>query len=348
MSDTLTDSVADIVAEPVTAAVRALVAEVATLTTARGKPVRLAAEHVLTGRAARHGWRPSGQRSANGSARLLRAADGWLAVNLARPVDVESVPAVLGRELTGEPWDALAAAALTMPAAELAAAAQLLGVPAAVLGSASMTAVRVTSCGSPAMGPHDSDVRLLDLSALWAGPLCAHILGRAGAQVTKVEDMHRPDGARFGSPEFYAELHEGHDSVVLDFADTSALHALAEEATIVLESSRPRALRSLGLVADDWLRARPGRIWISITGYGRDDPAGRVAFGDDAAVAGGLVDSGPRFCGDAIADPLSGLYAAIAGLNSLAAGGGHLVDVAMAGVSAHVAEAARTAVGAGR
>jgi hypothetical protein len=42
------------------------------------------------------------------------------------------------------------------------------------------------------------------------------------------------------------------------------------------------------------------------------------------------------FCGDAIADPLTGLYAAAAGLTSRQAGGGHLLDVAMAGVCADV------------
>jgi len=78
-----------------------------------------------------------------------------------------------------------------------------------------------------------------------------------------------------------------------------------------------------------------------VTGYGRRDPQQRVAFGDDAAVAGGLVawaaDSTPLFCGDAIADPLSGLHAALSALAAHAAGGGWLVDVAMAGVCADLA-----------
>ena len=48
----------------------------------------------------------------------------------------------------------------------------------------------------------------------------------------------------------------------------------------------------------------------------------------------------PVFCGDAIADPLTGLYAALAGLSAQARGGGLLVDVAMAGVCADVARPA--------
>ena len=62
--------------------------------------------------------------------------------------------------------------------------------------------------------------------------------------------------------------------------------------------------------------ARAGRVWLRITGYGTEaGSAERVAFGDDAAVAGGLVGydgAGPVFVGDAIADPLTGLEAAAA------------------------------------
>jgi crotonobetainyl-CoA:carnitine CoA-transferase CaiB-like acyl-CoA transferase len=76
---------------------------------------------------------------------------------------------------------------------------------------------------------------------------------------------------------------------------------------------------------------------VSITGYGREgNAADLVAFGDDAAVAGGLVAAdgagGPVFCADAVADPLTGLYAAAA---ALAVEGGALVSVPMAGVAAH-------------
>ena len=75
-------------------------------------------------------------------------------------------------------------------------------------------------------------------------------------------------------------------------------------------------------------------MWVSITGYGRDDrEARRVAFGDDAAVAGGLIAGAradPVFCADAVADPLAGLAAAAAALDCHGAGGAWLVDVSMA------------------
>jgi crotonobetainyl-CoA:carnitine CoA-transferase CaiB-like acyl-CoA transferase len=108
-------------------------------------------------------------------------------------------------------------------------------------------------------------------------------------------------------------------------------------ADIVIESSRPAALRRRQLGADD-VPARTGRIWLRINGY-RDQPD-RPAFGDDAAVAGGLVGAaadGPVFCGDAIADPLSGLEAARAVGESLRRGGAEVIDVSMAQVAARYA-----------
>ncbi|WP_211303288.1 CoA transferase, partial [Streptomyces milbemycinicus] len=129
-------------------------------------------------------------------------------------------------------------------------------------------------------------LRVVDLSVLWAGPLCAHLLGLAGARVTKAESMGRPDGARFGQPEFYRRLHGGHEHLVLEF-DSGAPADVVSEADSVIEASRPTALSRLGVHAEEFLAARPGRVWAGITGYGRDD--GRIAFGDDAAVAGALT-----------------------------------------------------------
>jgi hypothetical protein len=88
------------------------------------------------------------------------------------------------------------------------------------------------------------------------------------------------------------------------------------------------------------LRASGGpRVWVSITGHGRE--ANRVGFGDDAAVAGGLVawdEAEPCFAGDAIADPLAGIAAAGLVRSALTSGGRWLADVSLAGVAASVAE----------
>ena len=122
-----------------------------------------------------------------------------------------------------------------------------------------------------------------------------------------------------------------------------ALAALIASADIVVEASRPRALAQLGIDAERCLRERPGTTWISLTAYGRDGPAANwVGFGDDAAVAAGATAalrerSGYEvFCGDALADPLAGTHAALAGLASFQAGGGHRLDLSLRDVTAAI------------
>ena len=185
---------------------------------------------------------------------------------------------------------------------------------------------------------------VVDLSSLWAGPLCGDLLAGAGATVVKVESSRRPDGARRGPRAFFDLLNGRKQSVVLDFASPEgrrALRALLQRADVVIEASRPRALEQLGIGAADIVRADGPQVWIAITGYGRGgDGANRIAFGDDAAAAGGLVvwhEERPMFCADALADPLTGLAAAGACLEAMAAGGRWLLDVSMAGVCAGLA-----------
>ena len=131
-------------------------------------------------------------------------------------------------------------------------------------------------------------------------------------------------------------------SYCLDFDhDADELRELLAACDIVIEGSRPAALarRQLG---PDHVAAKPGRIWLRISGYG--EASGRPGFGDDAAVAGGLVGTdgragfeGPVFCGDAIADPLTGLEAVSAVADSLGRGGGELIHLSMAAVAANYA-----------
>ncbi|WP_053753700.1 CoA transferase [Streptomyces sp. MMG1533] len=298
---------------------------------------------LLGGRAGAMNLTRRGRTSAGGASRLLPAADGWLAVTLSRPDDVDLVPAMLGRADVSDHWQDLATAVRAAPAREFAARIRMLGVPAAALPTAPSPVSapwKVTSIAAP----HRTDRPLVvDLSSLWAGPLCAHLLGRAGARVVKVESTRRPDGARSGNRRFYDWLHAGHESVAVDFtsaAGRAALARLVDAADVVIEASRPRALAQLGL-APEHLDHRPGKVWVGITGYGRGRPD-RVAFGDDAAVAGGLVgrhEGRPVFCADAIADPLTGLVAALGALGSLAGGGGRLIDVSMRDVAAAFAGA---------
>jgi crotonobetainyl-CoA:carnitine CoA-transferase CaiB-like acyl-CoA transferase len=172
---------------------------------------------------------------------------------------------------------------------------------------------------------------VLDLSSLWAGPLAASLLARDGARVIKAESLQRPDNLKLGRPDLYAELNGDKTIVTFDWNDPDALPSLIADADVVIESARPRALEQRGVFA-----AETGvHVWASITGYGR--ASNRVAFGDDAAVAGGLVrygpDGTPRFTGDALADPPTGQFAYQAITAALTRDESVLLDIAMAGVA---------------
>jgi hypothetical protein len=321
-----------------------------------GREVRIDPLALLTERAAIAGLTRGGDVSCGGGTRLLPGRDGWLAVCLARPSDVDLVPAwfEVDRDSIGAGddtlWNRIATEVRARPVRELEARGAWLGLP-------------VGAVTEPPRGPSDRDDELpvslrpagsadprpleglvvADLSALWAGPLCGRILSDAGATVVKVESRQRPDGARLGPPAFFDLMNAGKPAVAIDLdADDgpAVLVELLRSADVVVESSRPRALEQLGVDADDLLATGP-QVWVSITGHGRRSPVReRVAFGDDAAVAGGLVawaDERPWFCADAVADPCSGLVAATAAIEALERGGRWMIDVAMAEVAAHLA-----------
>ncbi len=288
-------------------------------------------------------WR-RGATSCGGSCRILPAAGGWMAVSLPRAEDIETVPAWLELDdvpaTTPATWSAVARSVAARDPDELVDRAVLLGLPVARVGQAAGT-VGVTRVALGPAGARDpAGLLVADLSALWAGPLCGDLLAGAGATVVKVESTGRPDGARRGPAAFFDLLNGRKRSVALDFRTergAGTLRELVQRADVVIEASRPRALAQLGIEAGEAVRSGGPQVWVSITGYGRTGGAGadRVAFGDDAAAAGGLVvwhDDAPMFCADAVADPLTGLTAAGACLEALAGGGRWLLDVSMAGV----------------
>ncbi len=295
-------------------------------------------------------WR-RGTTSCGGSCRLLPARQGWLAVSLPRAEDLESVPAWLELDepppTTPATWAAVSAAVATRDPAELEERAVILGLPVSRLAAAAGPAVVDVALGEAPPG----DARgllVIDLSALWAGPLCGDLLAVAGATVVKVESTTRPDGARRGPEAFFDLLNARKRSVALDFASPAGVRMLGElvrRADVVIEASRPRALEQLGIEADAVVAGGGPRVWVSITAYGRAEGL-RVGFGDDAACAGGLVvwhRGVPMFCADAVADPLSGLTAAAACLDALERGGRWLLDVSMSGVCAAAAGPTLTA-----
>lgn len=303
---------------------------------------------LLAERAALMGLQRQGRVAPGGSCRLLDTADGCLALNLARADDWAMLPAWLEDDraaVSAGNWDALQDILRTRGTAGLVERGRMMGLAVAAesLPSAPESWYAITARGQRAV--HAQPPLVIDLSGLWAGPLCGHLLQMLGARVIKVESAGRPDGARQGNSDFYDLLNAGKATVSLDFGTDqgrASLGKLIERADIVIESARPRGLRQMGIDAEQLVQSRPGLTWVSITGHGRTpDTCDWVAFGDDAGVAAGLtglmdqVTGRSMFVGDAIADPLTGLHAALAAWHCHLQGGGRLLSLNLRDVIAH-------------
>lgn len=312
-------------------------------------------EDLLRERAVLMQWQAQGQCSANGSCHLLRCHDGWVAINLSREDDWQLLPALLGQNETIGSLDELQHWLITRHTDELIERGALLGLAlaAAIQQPCNTTPACKVILHGNSRQQRSAQPKVLDLSSLWAGPLCSRLLQHAGAQVTEIDSVTRPDGMKLntapGAQTFYEQLHAGKSTVTLDFRKTDNLQRLRQlitEADIVIEGSRPRALQQLGIDVETLVQQQPGLVWVSITGYGRGEAqANRIAYGDDAAMGAGLFDERdgkPVFIGDAIADPLTGIHAALAAWTHWKEGRAVLLDVNLHAV-ARVAASFRVA-----
>ena len=263
-----------------------------------------------------------------------------------RAEDRELLPALFGdADLATDNDEAIARAAAGYDCAELVTRGRDLGLPVA---SADESPASPPVKGL-AQGPHRTrrsghKPLVVDLSAIWAGPLAGHLLWLAGAEVVKVESPSRPDLIRRDDPATFDLINQGKASVIVDFANgaqKAALIALIRRADVVIESSRPRALKHLGIDADALVREVPGLVWLSVTGHGATGPAANwTGIGNDCAVAGGLsraladVTGTIGYVGDAIADPLTGITAAREGWRAIQSGRAQRIGFAMSAIVA--------------
>lgn len=300
-----------------------MIERLAAMLTARLEPFGLSAAEVLT-RDPPGGLAAPGRVSANGHCRLLRTPDGWAALNLVRPDDVALIPALTRG--AGTDWEGVASLAATLPSTAFIERAAELGLPVSAAGETAPVPLPGPPNGRP-VG------KVLDLSALWAGPLCAGLLARMGAEVVRIENSARPDPTPHSSPLLDRFLNGGKRRLTLDLTspdDRARLADLVADADVVVTSGRAPALARLGLTPETLAHC----TWAAITAHGFAGPGQmRVGFGDDCAVAGGLLDrrgGEPAFLGDALADPLTGVEAARAVL----AGETGLIDRPMAAIAA--------------
>jgi glutaryl-CoA transferase len=182
----------------------------------------------------------------------------------------------------------------------------------------------------PAEGPL-AGVRVLDLSRVLAGPFATMVLGDLGADVLKIERPGTGDDTRRWGPPFagedaayFASVNRNRRSLTVDLGDpdgAAIVRCLARNADVVVENFLPRHLASLGL---EELRDEGAAVWVSVRGAGGDGPdAGLPGYDVMVQARSGLMGitghpgTGPTKVGVAIADVVSGLYAAVAALAGL-------------------------------
>jgi crotonobetainyl-CoA:carnitine CoA-transferase CaiB-like acyl-CoA transferase len=193
-------------------------------------------------------------------------------------------------------------------------------------------------------------ITVLDLTRVLAGPFCTMILGDLGADVIKVEAVGSKDDTRAWGPPFaggesayYLCANRNKRAITLNLKSAKgqdAFKKLAAGADVVVQNFKTGTLERLGLGYDTLKRINPQIILASITGFGQTGPYKNEPGYDYIiqAMAGlmsitGDERSGPLKVGVAIADVLTGLYAAIGILAALHersySGEGQQLDVSL-------------------
>lgn len=194
------------------------------------------------------------------------------------------------------------------------------------------------------MNPLLHGLVVLDLSRLLPGPYCTLTLAQLGATIIKIEEPGTGDYTRLLSPELFALVNRGKQSITLDLkkpADQQKLHALAKTADVLLESFRPGVMDKLGCGYDTLKAINPKLVYCALTGYGQTGPL-RDAAGHDMNYCGyagvldqtGAAGGAPTLSNFQIADLAGGALTAALGIlaavhGARASGRGCFVDAAM-------------------
>ncbi|MEO5898956.1 MAG: CoA transferase [Ilumatobacteraceae bacterium] len=158
------------------------------------------------------------------------------------------------------------------------------------------------------------EVTVVDLTAMWAGPLCAMLLAGWGADVITVESRARPDGLR-GRPAQFAALDHGKRRLDLDLRcveDRTAFERIIAGADVVLESFSPRVMANFGYSPAELRRHNPRVATVSLRAFPSTSPMHDwLGYGRGAHAASGLglLDGRPQRARFAYPDPIAGLVA---------------------------------------
>jgi crotonobetainyl-CoA:carnitine CoA-transferase CaiB-like acyl-CoA transferase len=190
-----------------------------------------------------------------------------------------------------------------------------------------------------------SDLRVVDISTVLAGPNCARYLADFGADVIKVE---RPDTGdslrgmawrdpRDGEGLWWKLVNRNKRNIALDFKnedDLALLRKLLDDAHVLVENFRPGTLERLGLAPEELLKRNPKLVIVRVSGFGQDGPyASRPGFASIAESMAGLAavsgdpNGPPMLPAIALTDETTGIAAAFATMVALHSGVGQVVDI---------------------
>lgn len=196
-----------------------------------------------------------------------------------------------------------------------------------------------TTTTTPTTPPDGMDfplqgVRVLDLSRVFAGPLCGMVLADFGAEVIKVEHPGRGDdtrdwGMRIGKTEttYYNSMNRNKRSITVDLQTPEGvkiIHGLLPQCDVVVQNFKTGGAEKLGLGYEQLKAIKPGLIYCSVAGYDSSGPEAKrpgydlVIQGESGLMAlNGEANTPPLKFGVAVVDLMTGMYAAQAVLAAL-------------------------------
>src|SRR5689334_268244 len=195
-------------------------------------------------------------------------------------------------------------------------------------------------------------LKVVEQGTFITGPAAGMLLGDLGADVIKVEAPNTGDPFRAFKGGLYSPHFQTYNrnkrSITLDAksaADREVFDALLADADVYIQNFRPGVAEKLGAGADRLRALNPKLIYCSISGFGATGPAAnRPAYDTVAQAASGFLNllvnpENPRVVGPAIADSLTGFYAAYGVMGALfersRTGVGRTVEVSMLEAMAH-------------
>ena len=194
-----------------------------------------------------------------------------------------------------------------------------------------------------------SDIKVLDLTRVLAGPYATMLLADLGAEIIKIEQPEKGDDSRAfgpyknGESAYFMSINRNKESITLNLKAPEGkeiLKELVKQVDILVENFRPGTMEKLGLGYDVLKEINPRLIYASSTGYGQTGPySQRPAYDAVVQAMGGIMsitgqpDGVPTRVGTSIGDITAGLFCAAGILAALhereRSGVGQMVDVAM-------------------